>query len=327
MNVKSPDHLTYIAFGVVVIFGGLNSIGIRYIVAELPPFWGATLRFVPASALLFLLVLVQRLPLPKGRALLGALIYGVLEFGIAFALAFWSLQTISAGLGQVVLALTPLLTLMFAILHRQEGFRWQALAGGLLAIGGIALIFADQLSGEVTLLPLIAIVLSAVCFAEAGVIIKGFPQSHPITTNAIGMAAGAVVLFTVSLIWGEPRLLPTLPVTWLAYLYLILIGSCLAFILFLYVLKRWTASAASYIFVLMPFVTILVATWIGQETVTLVFLVGGALVLLGIYVGALRKPKQSMEVAPEPGTDKYVSVSAGDVPVAQLENVQVEGED
>ena len=88
MQTKSPDNLTYAAFVAVVIFGGLNAIGIRFIVAELPPFWGATLRFAPASALLFLLVLIQRLQLPSGRALLGAVIYGVLEFGIAFIVAW-----------------------------------------------------------------------------------------------------------------------------------------------------------------------------------------------------------------------------------------------
>jgi drug/metabolite transporter (DMT)-like permease len=104
MQTKSTDKLTYAVFAATILFGGLNAIGIRYVVAELPPFWGATLRFAPASLLLFLLVWMQRLPLPRGRALLGTVIFGILNFGLAYALAFWSLQTISPGLSMVILS-------------------------------------------------------------------------------------------------------------------------------------------------------------------------------------------------------------------------------
>jgi drug/metabolite transporter (DMT)-like permease len=305
MQSKPVDNLTYFVFAVMVLFGGLNAIGVRYVVAELPPFWGATLRFVTASILLFLLVFLQRLPLPKGRALHGAIIFGVLNFGLAYALAYWSLQTIPAGMAMVILAIAPLLTLLFAILHRQERFRWPVFAGSLLSMAGIGVIFAQQISLQVSLLPLIAIVLNAACFAEAGVLIKGFPKSHPITTNAIGMAAGTVVLFVASLLWQEPRPLPTLTTTWLALAYLILIGSCVLFILVLYVLKRWTASATSYTFVLLPFVTLLVSNWLGQETITPTFVLGGVLLLLGVYIGALRKPRQEEAVSYQTPPEEY----------------------
>jgi drug/metabolite transporter (DMT)-like permease len=95
MHTKSLDHKaiirrTYAAFIATIILGGFNAIAIHYVVAEVPPFWGATLRFAPAAALLFLFALVRRLPLPRGRALLGAVIYGVLQFGVTFALQILS---------------------------------------------------------------------------------------------------------------------------------------------------------------------------------------------------------------------------------------------
>lgn len=305
METRSVDNLTYTAFAGMVVFGGLNAIGVRYVVAELPPFWGATIRFAPASLLLFLLVWQQRLLLPNGRALLGAVIFGVLNFGLAFAFAFWSLQFVPPGLAMVILALSPLLTLLFAILHGQEKFQWRVLTGGLLSMGGIALIFAQQFSLEVSLLPLIAIVLNAVCFAEASVLIKSFPKTHPVTTNAIGMAAGTVILFAASLLWQEPRPLPTMTATWLALAYLILIGSCVVFILALYVLKRWTASATAYGFVLLPFVTVIASTLMGQEQISPTLLLGGGLLLLGVYIGALRKPEKVEQVRPEPSGQEY----------------------
>lgn len=312
MELKSSDHITYAAYALMILFGGLNAIGIRYVVAELPPFWGATMRFAPASLLLFLVVLLQRLPLPRGRALLGTVIFGVLQFGLAYALAFWSLQTISAGTSMMILSITPLLTLLFAILHRQERFRWPVVAGSLLSMAGIGVIFAHQISLEGSWLPLIAVILNAVCFAEGAVIIKGFPKSHPVTANAIGMGVGTVILLIVSLLWREPRSMPTLPQTWLALAYLILIGSCVLFILVLYILKRWTASATSMAFVLFPFITVLASALLGQEQITTNYLLGGLLLLLGVYIGALRQSGQKREMPSKIQLEEQSSHSASD---------------
>ena len=61
MEFRPAEMKLYGAFFVGVIFGGLNAIGIRFVVAELPPFWGATLRFAPAALLLFGLAFILRL--------------------------------------------------------------------------------------------------------------------------------------------------------------------------------------------------------------------------------------------------------------------------
>jgi drug/metabolite transporter (DMT)-like permease len=73
----------------------------------------------------------------------------------------------------------------------------------------------------------------------------------------------------------------------------------------LYVLKRWTASATAYTFVLLPFVTVLASAFLGQEQITPNFLLGGVLLLLGVYIGALRKPKQVEDVPLPPLTQEF----------------------
>jgi drug/metabolite transporter (DMT)-like permease len=191
----------------------------------------------------------------------------------------------------VIRALVPLLTLLFAILHRQESFRWRALFGSLLALGGIAIIFIDHLTPIVSLLPLLAVILGGASIAESSVIIKIFLQNNFVTTNAVGMTVGSALQFTLSLIFREPHPLPTLPATRLALAYNILVGSVIVSSLALYLLKYWPASSTSYVFVLMPFVTVLTSTLIGQDTLTPAFLTGGAVILLGVYIGALRRQK------------------------------------
>jgi drug/metabolite transporter (DMT)-like permease len=84
--------------------------------------------------------------------------------------------------------------------------------------------------------------------------------------NAIGMTAGASVLFAASLIANEPILLPHLRQTWAAMAYLVVIGSVVVFLLYLVVVRYWTASRASYGFVIIPIVTALSA-WLDNELV------------------------------------------------------------
>lgn len=290
MQEKRPERLTLIAFIVSTILGGNNAIAVRFSNVELPPFFGASVRFAIASLILFLIVLALRLPLPNGRSLAGALVFGALQFGISYALIYWSLLEVPAGLFQVILALVPLLTFLLAIAHRQETFQWRVLTGGLLAVIGIGIIFSDRLIDQVPLPSLLAAVLAAACIAESIVLFKTFPKTHPITTNALAMAMGAAILFVTSGLARETPLFPSLPATWAALLYLIFFGSVGTFVLALYVLSRWTASATSYSLVLMPIVTVLFASWLADETVTVALLVGGLFVLSGVYVGALAPP-------------------------------------
>lgn len=281
-----------IAFILTVFFAGNNAIAVKYSNAELPPFFGAAIRLAVAAVILFILVLALRLPLPRGRGVLGAVLFGLVGAGLNFALLYWALEQLQPGLSMVLLALVPLLTFTFACLHRLEVFRWKALFGALLALLGIGMIVWQQLNAHVPLLPMLAVVGAAACFAESNIIIKVFPQSHPITTNAIALATGSVLLFGFSVLWHEIPSLPTLPVTWGALAYLVVFGSVATFVLSVYVTKNWTASASSYQFVLFPIVTIAVSAILTHEPITPALVGGGLLVLMGVYIGAIVRPEQ-----------------------------------
>ena len=229
MDTKRPDRLTIAAFIVSTVLAANNAIAVRFSNAELPPFFGAGIRFAAAALILFIIVLCLRLPLPKGRSLLGVMIFGALQFGLSYSLLYWSLLRVPAGMAMVFLSVGPLFTFFFAILHRQESFRWRVLAGGLVAVGGIAVIFRDQITASIPLLSLTAILVAAACFSEASVLYKTFPKSHPITTNAVAMAVGAAILFLLSPLSGESPQWPTLPATWIALIYLIFLGGRFVF--------------------------------------------------------------------------------------------------
>jgi drug/metabolite transporter (DMT)-like permease len=140
----------------------------------------------------------------------------------------------------------------------------------------------------VPLLSLLALIGGAFCFAQAAVLVRHFPPVHPVTMNAIGMTTAAALLLAGSLLADEAMKLPVQAATWAAVAYLVVVGSVLVFVLYLFVLRRWDASRAAYTFLLIPIVTVLVSAWLDDEPVGVGLVFGGTLVLAGVYVGALR---------------------------------------
>ncbi|MEU6880384.1 DMT family transporter [Streptomyces sp. NPDC046712] len=285
----AADRATLAAFLTAAALAGGNAVGVRFSNRELDPLWGAALRFGAASLLLLAVMTVRRMEFPRGRALGGSILFGVLNFGVTFALAYYALVRIHAGLGQTILSLVPLATLLLAVAQGLERFRLMAAVGTVFATAGVAVISRDPLGGDVPVLSFLAILGSMLAFAQALVLVRRLPKVHPVTMNAVGMTAASVLLFAGSLAAGDTWRLPDRAATWWALGYLVVVGSVLTFILYLFVVQRWDASRAAYIFVIVPVVTIVLSAWLDDEPLTASLLIGTPLILIGVYLGALRK--------------------------------------
>lgn len=292
-----PDTATLAAFVGVVLIGSSNAIAVKVTVEELAPFWGAALRFILAGALLVGVVIATRRSFPRGRSLLGAALYGVFGFAASYGLMYPALREVPAGTAMVLISMAPLFTFGLAIVHGQERFHTQGLVGGLIAVVGIGIVFVDQLDADVPLVPLLFILLTAAAMAESGVIVKAIPRSDPFATNGVAMLVGAAILLILSFAAGEPQALPAQTETWLAVGYLVVLGSAVMFALYVFALQRWTASAVSYVTLLMPLVTVGVAAILTGDSITPSFLVGSAVILGGVYVGAFLKGRPGRSTA------------------------------
>jgi hypothetical protein len=74
---RSPSGLTVAAFAVAVTLGGANFLAVRLSNRELPPFWGAGLRFSLAALLFVVIAVTLRLRWPRGRQLVLTAVYGL----------------------------------------------------------------------------------------------------------------------------------------------------------------------------------------------------------------------------------------------------------
>src|SRR5918992_3137917 len=161
-----PDQLTLLAFAGVVVFGAINAIAVKVTVGELDPFWSAGLRFVVAGLLLVLIVAATGRTMPRGKSFAGALLYGAVALSGSFGFIYPALREVPAVTAVIFLALVPLLTFGLTILQGQERFHIRGLLGALIALAGVAVVVADQLTADVPLVPLAMIFVGVLFVAE-----------------------------------------------------------------------------------------------------------------------------------------------------------------
>lgn len=290
-----PGRSVLLPFAVFILLVGGAPVAMRIGYAELAPFWMGLTRFGLGALIFWVLAMVKGLKIPKGRALYGAMLFGTLSTGISFILISWGLVKIQASLASILLALVPLMTLLISSLEGVESLSSRGIFGALLAIAGTAIAVGGASTGDISLPHIGAIILATAFNAQSSVVIKRFPPNPPIMTNAISMTVGAIILGVASLVTGEAWVVPSQTSTWAAFGYLLIPVTVFAFILYLEVLNKWTASGTSYGFVIIPLITVIVAAILTEEQINTSFLIGSVLVLGGVLVGALLPSKTKAE--------------------------------
>lgn len=306
----NPERVTLAAFLLAVCLGGIGPVFIRVMLREVPPMWGGFIRFSGAALLVAGIVRWRRIPLPRGRALLGTLLFGALGMGLSTILIYRGLVDTPAGVSQVILALVPLETFLLAVAVRIERFRLAGLLGAAIAVAGVAIVFGDQISANVPLAGLVSLLAAGLSISATTVVLKWFPASHPLAGAAIALPIGSMMFLVASLALGETRSLPYSAAGWFAFTWLLFVGTLGVMTLFLFVISRLSASVASYQFLLMPLVTVAASALIAGETISAAFAMGAGVVLLGVYVGIIRSRR-----SPAPTT----APSALPVPVTLTE--------
>jgi drug/metabolite transporter (DMT)-like permease len=281
-----PDRVTLAAFVGFILVAGAVSVAIRLGSFELPAFWAATLRYAMAVPIFAAVAIARRIPFPRGANLTGTLLFS-LTFVISTALLYVGVSGSSASMGAMAFAVTPLVTLALAAVIGLERFTLRGVAGALVAAAGMVVVVGDQLGAAVPLSALLALGGAMLFSALTTVVIKRLPPGDPIAANAVGGVFVLPILLALSLAAHESWALPSRLETWVALLFLVVFGTVLLFPLALFIIGRWTASGYSYTNLFKPLAAVALAAVILGEPVRLTFLLGGALVLIGLWLGAL----------------------------------------
>jgi drug/metabolite transporter (DMT)-like permease len=268
---------------------------------DLPPITFVSVRFIVAVSLLLVIAYFRRSKLPRTREewkLLATT--GLLAFTVNYGLIFWGEKYISSGLAALLQATIPLFGLLIA--HRylpNEPLTFRRLAGVTLGLLGVAVIFSNQLSiGDVWAIGgSAAIVVGAFAAAYSNVLVKARATRFDLTTLIAGqMLCGLLPLLILGFIKeGNPLKLRWTMAAIVAVLYLALVGTVAAFMLYYWLVRNMDVTTTQLISLVTPAVAVLLGVLFLNEKLTWRIVVGGLGIFLGIgLIIRRRKPPESL---------------------------------
>jgi drug/metabolite transporter (DMT)-like permease len=255
-QVQQSDRFGIATYVLLCLIWGSTWLVIKIGYGGLGPLTVAGLRFALAGLTLSVMMPVIGARWPRGRGeWMLVLFVGVVLFGADYGLIYWSEQFIDSGVAAVLFAMLPLTTIALAHVYIPgDRITTRKLIGTLLAFVGVAALFGDRLRIDTTQLgPMLAMIVSTICAAAAGVATKRHGSGlHPAALNGTAMLVGAAALVTVAAMTGEHPRLPPDPRSWLAIAYLAVVGSVISFLGYFSLLKRWSVTSLSFIAVFTP---------------------------------------------------------------------------
>jgi drug/metabolite transporter (DMT)-like permease len=277
-----------VALVTVYLVWGSTYLAIKYTVTSLPPFLAMGARFLLAGSVLLVAVLVLRgrgvFRLSRSQVV-TAVLCGLFLLVGGNGLVAVAEQNIDSGLAALLIAGTPLwVVLLRAILRDRPSTA--TVAGLLVGLVGVAILLLPGLSGSLDLFPMLLVCLSSLLWACGTVLSTRRPlPADPFVTTIIEMGAGGTAMVLVGSLggeWGRLDLGGVAASSWIAFAYLVLVGSAVAYSAYVWLLARAPLSLATTYAYVNPAVAVGLGALFLGEPLTVTVLVGGAVIIAAV---------------------------------------------
>ena len=255
---------------------------------DLPAFSIVAFRVVISAAVLWAIVFMLKLPIPKSLGIWASfLLMGLLNNAIPFSLITWGQVQVSAGLASILNAAVPFFTVVVAgVLLPDEKVGPLKIIGVLIGFFGVAVMIG--LPGAQTdyyVLAQFAILASGLSYAFATTYGRRFKRLgvHPIVLAGAQAITASLVMIPIALsVDGAPSLSAISLTSILALLGLGVVSTAIAYILFFKILESAGAVNVSLVTLLIPISAILLGVFILQERLEMIHLIGMGLIAIGL---------------------------------------------
>jgi drug/metabolite transporter (DMT)-like permease len=278
-----------IALALVCFFWGTTWIASKEGVRHMPALQLAGMRQFFGGMCYVIFFMAKGVALPKGREWKNVLILSFLNFLLSNALSTWGVQYISAGLGSIIGAIFPLWLVIIALFSSKMRPQPRTVIGILLGFAGICVIFYEHLHDF--LIPDfrfgILLSLASTWSWAFGTI---YTKKHAATFNpyfslGLQMVISGVALFTFTNLSGMAIPVSEIPwQSWTAIAYLVVFGSVISFIAYIYALQKLPTEQASLYAYINPIVAVLLGWMIFGEMLTGFIIIGTLITLYGVYL-------------------------------------------
>lgn len=240
----------------------------------------------------------KKTPWPKVKQWKFILILSILNFVLSNGLSTWGVKYISSGLGAIIGALVPLWVVIISF-FRGERLAKMAVLGLLIGFSGICVVFYDHLNdffvADFRFGILISIIATFTWAFGTLYTKKKATSFNPYFGSGLQMFISSILIFAFIGATGTSVSLSAIPaVSWWAIGYLVLFGSVLTFIAFIYALQHLPPEISSIYAYINPIVAVLLGTIIFNESLNAPIVIGGSITLIGLYMvnQSMRKSKR-----------------------------------
>ncbi len=258
-------------------------------VAELPPFFLASIRFTSAGLLIFIIakLLGKSLAITR-KQFQNAFIVGVLFLSFGNGIIVWALKYVDSGFAALEISAQPLVVLLLMWLLQGKRIKPMSLVGVGLGIVGIFLLVAQKqlIAQEGTVLGMVMIFACMLSWAYGSLFVgkADLPKNFFVNTGYQMFTAG-ITLALASLLFGEQWIAPGqwgAPVQW-SMILLIIFGSIVAFTSFNYLLKTVSPDKVATSTYVNPIIALILGWYILNEEITTQSIIAAAVLLTGVY--------------------------------------------
>ena len=281
----------YIALCITCVVWGTTWVASKIGIADIPALQMASIRqFLGGTCFVLFFMLYKKLPFPSKQQIGKLVIMAFLMFVIANGLSTWSLEFIPTGLSALVGALYPLsVVIIEAVMFKNRNMSVLTFIGLLLGLTGIGIVFYEsafqqQPGGFLFGVSLSVIAMLSWSFGTL-ILTRTSIKMNPYYAIGWQMLISSLMLFIFAYASGETIPLKAISAqAWWVIVYLVLAGSILSFVAFIYSMKKLPVAVASLYAYINPLVAMVVAAIVVKEKLTIYILWGAIVTLLGVFL-------------------------------------------
>jgi drug/metabolite transporter (DMT)-like permease len=284
---------------VFILLGAIWSSSFMWIkiaVQEVGPITLVAFRVLFGLLFGVVVISIQRIAWPRTlKEWIPLVVLGIANIAIPFFLISWGEQSIDSAVASILNATVPLFTILIAhyLLH-DDKMTWPKVLGLLLGFAGVVILMSKDIGDSLgSVLGQLAVVLASAFYAGGAVYARKTTQHMPgIMRSAGPLLPATVVMWLATFLVESPVEIPQLGITWIALLFLGILGSGFAFVLSYYLIHEIGPTRTSMVTYLFPLGGVILGVAFLNEELSWQLLVGAVLIVLSLAVANIQPQKQ-----------------------------------
>ena len=289
MDKSSKTTLIVLAFFSIYVIWGSTYLLNKIAVTELPPFMLASIRFISAGILIFIMCKLMGISIAiSKKQWINTCITGFLFLAFGNGVVVWALKYVDSGFAALEISAQPLVILLLMRIIQGKKIQTMSVIGVILGIIGIYILVTQKeiINKENSVIGMVMIFMCMLSWAYGSLFVAkaSLPVNYFVNTG-YQMFMGGIMLLIASLLFGETWISPY---DWsvtvqISMLLLIVFGSIVAFTSFNYLLKVVSPEKVATSTYVNPIIALILGWYFLNEEITTQSIIAAVILLTGVY--------------------------------------------